>query len=56
MAFHQALNEFLEEGGVAARGARYRANQAVLKEGMVALGFKEYLAPEHQSYIITSYR
>ncbi|HBY62414.1 MAG TPA: 2-aminoethylphosphonate:pyruvate aminotransferase [Solibacterales bacterium] len=56
LAFEQALREFEEEGGVAGRGARYAANRAVLAEGMRKLGFAEYLAPEHQGPIITSYR
>ncbi|MDX2153350.1 MAG: 2-aminoethylphosphonate--pyruvate transaminase [Bryobacteraceae bacterium] len=56
LAFEQALREFEDEGGVAGRGARYQANRAVLVEGMRRLGFEEYLAEEHQSHIISSYR
>jgi 2-aminoethylphosphonate-pyruvate transaminase len=56
LAFHQALLELEEEGGIEARGARYRANYETLIAGMRALGFKEYLKPEDQSYIITSFR
>jgi hypothetical protein len=56
LAFAEALREFEAEGGVVARGARYAENRRVLREGMAALGFEEFLAPEHQSYIITSYR
>jgi 2-aminoethylphosphonate-pyruvate transaminase len=56
LAFAQALKEFREEGGVAARGKRYRANREVLLAGMRGLGFREYLAPERQSDIITSFR
>ena len=55
MAFRQALKELQEEGGVAAREKRYRANKAVLDEGMAALGFKQYLRPEIQGHIITSF-
>jgi 2-aminoethylphosphonate-pyruvate transaminase len=55
LAFDQALRELEAEGGVAARGARYRANHAVLIEGMRALGFRPYLVPEVQSYIITAF-
>ena len=56
LAFWQALEELEQEGGVAGRAARYAANQKVLLEGMKELGFDAYLAPEHQSYIITSFR
>jgi len=56
LAFHQALVELEAEGGVAGRGDRYRANYQVLVAGMRAVGFREYLAPERQGYIITSFR
>jgi 2-aminoethylphosphonate-pyruvate transaminase len=56
LAFWQALQELAQEGGIVARAARYAANQKVLLEGMKAFGFEPYLAPEHQSYIITSFR
>jgi 2-aminoethylphosphonate-pyruvate transaminase len=55
LAFAQALNEFREEGGVAGRARRYRANRDALLPGMRQLGFREYLAPERQSDIITSF-
>jgi 2-aminoethylphosphonate-pyruvate transaminase len=56
LAFAQALKEFREEGGIAARARRFRANRDVLLAGMRRLGFQEYLAPERQSDIITSFR
>jgi 2-aminoethylphosphonate-pyruvate transaminase len=56
LAFHQALVELEAEGGVAGRAARYRANYATLLAGMRALGFQEYLRPERQGYLITSFR
>ncbi|RMF92528.1 MAG: 2-aminoethylphosphonate--pyruvate transaminase [Nitrospinota bacterium] len=56
LAFHQALLELEEEGGVEARAARYRANYETLIKGMRAMGFQEYLRPEDQGYIITSFR
>jgi len=56
LAFEQALNELDEEGGVSARGERYRLNHAALCSGMKALGFEIYLAKEDQSFIITSFR
>ncbi len=55
LAFHQALIELEAEGGVAARAARYRAQHATLIAGMQVLGFKTYLRPEDQGYIITSF-
>jgi 2-aminoethylphosphonate-pyruvate transaminase len=55
LAFWQALQELEAEGGIAGRVARYAANQRALMEGMVALGFHAYLAPEYQSSIITSF-
>jgi len=56
LAFEQALQELEAEGGVAGRAARYAANRQVLMNGMTELGFEAYLAPEHQSYVITSFR
>jgi 2-aminoethylphosphonate-pyruvate transaminase len=37
------------------RGARYRRNHEVLVAGMRRLGFRVYLDPEVQSYVITSF-
>jgi 2-aminoethylphosphonate-pyruvate transaminase len=56
LAFEQALNELDEEGGVLARGERYRQNHIVLCRGMKAMGFEIYLAEADQSFIITSFR
>ena len=56
LAFHQALKELEEEGGVEKRAARYRSNCEILLRGMRELGFEEYLRPELQGYIITSFR
>ncbi len=56
LAFQQALDELSEEGGVEGRGRRYRTNYETLVAGMRALGFEEYLNPELQGYIITSFR
>jgi len=55
LAFHQALLELEAEGGLPARQARYTANHARLLAGMTALGFRPYLAPEHQGPIITAF-
>lgn len=55
VAFGQALAELEAEGGVAGRTERYRANHETLIAGMRGMGFKEYLPPEDQGYIITSF-
>ncbi|WP_209860573.1 2-aminoethylphosphonate--pyruvate transaminase [Paenibacillus shirakamiensis] len=54
-AFDQALQELDEEGGIEARSARYKYNQALLVEGMECIGYPALLAREHQSPIITSF-
>ncbi len=56
LAFWQALQELDKEGGIKGRAARYSANRQALMQGMTALGFDAYLAPEHHSHIITSFR
>ncbi|HOZ48247.1 MAG TPA: 2-aminoethylphosphonate--pyruvate transaminase [Candidatus Hydrogenedentes bacterium] len=56
LAFRQALAELEAEGGVKGRAARYAANYQCVVEGMRAMGFVEYLPPERQGYIITSFR
>ena len=55
LALAQALRELEQEGGVVARGARYRRNHEVLIRGMRALGLRPYLDPRVQSYFITSF-
>lgn len=55
LAFHQALIELEEEGGVKGRYERYSENHKMLLEGMRDIGFKEYLAPKLQSPIIASF-
>jgi 2-aminoethylphosphonate-pyruvate transaminase len=55
LAFDQALKELDLEGGVSARGARYRRNHQVLVEGMQQLGFRVYLDTKVQSCIIAAF-
>ena len=55
LAIAQALRELDDEGGIPARGARYRRNHEVLVAGMKRLGFRVYLDPKVQTYIITSF-
>ena len=54
-ALHAALEQFVAEGGRAARGARYRHNCQVLIEGMTRLGFKLFLDPRHQAPVIATF-
>jgi 2-aminoethylphosphonate-pyruvate transaminase len=54
-ALHAALEQFVAEGGHAARGARYRRNCDVLIEGMTKLGFKLFLDPKHQAPVIVTF-
>lgn len=54
-AFHQALDEFDAEGGVAGRGGRYRNNCRILLDGMRALGFRPLLADDLQAPIIVTF-
>jgi 2-aminoethylphosphonate-pyruvate transaminase len=54
-ALDAALDQLDEEGGVAARGARYRRNCDTLVAGMRGLGFVPLLAPEVQAPIIVTF-
>ena len=56
LAFHQALRELDEEGGVAARAARYQENYAVTLAAMLRMGFQPYVPAGDRGYIITSFR
>ena len=55
MAFRQAVKELDEEGGIKARELRYKTNKKILDDGMRQLGYREYLKPEIQGHIITSF-
>ncbi len=55
LAFRQALLELEEEGGVAARGNRYKQNYEITLSAMQKMGFKTYLKPKDQGYIISSF-
>jgi 2-aminoethylphosphonate-pyruvate transaminase len=54
-ALRAALDQFKEEGGQPARGARYAANCAALIEGMTRLGFRPFLKPDAQAPIIVTF-
>ena len=55
LAFRQALHEHRIEGGSAARLARYEANAAALKSGMLALGLSMYVEREKAGCIISTF-
>jgi 2-aminoethylphosphonate-pyruvate transaminase len=55
LAFNQALDELEAEGGIRARGIRYRDNNELLVKGMSRIGFRLYLPEQLRSYIITSF-
>lgn len=55
LALEQALAELEAEGGMAGRAARYEENRRTLIAGMRRLGFREYLQPEQQSCIISTF-
>jgi len=55
IGFRQALAELEAEGGVEGRAKRYQSNHKALVDGMRQMGFREYIRPENQGYIITSF-
>lgn len=55
VALAEALAQFEEEGGQAARLARYARNCETLVAGMQALGFKPFLDPAVQAPIIVTF-
>jgi 2-aminoethylphosphonate-pyruvate transaminase len=55
LAFDQALRELAQEGGVEGRATRYRRNHELLARGMHRLGFRPFLNPSQQSYIVTAF-
>lgn len=54
-AFDAAIVQFLEEGGLAARGARYARTCRTLIEGMAQLGLKSFLPAAIQAPIIVTF-
>jgi 2-aminoethylphosphonate-pyruvate transaminase len=55
LAFHRALLELEQEGGVLARGERYKHNYELTLTAMQNIGFLPYLGTENRGYIITSF-
>jgi 2-aminoethylphosphonate-pyruvate transaminase len=54
-ALRAAVDQFLEEGGQPARGARYAANCATLIAGMRSIGLQPFLHAEVQAPIIVTF-
>jgi 2-aminoethylphosphonate-pyruvate transaminase len=54
-AFDAAIVQYLEEGGLAARGARYAHNCRTLIEGMRRLGLRTFLPAAIQAPIIVTF-
>jgi 2-aminoethylphosphonate-pyruvate transaminase len=54
-AFDCAIAQYLEEGGLAARGARYASNCRTLIEGMSQLGLRSFLPAAIQAPIIVTF-
>jgi 2-aminoethylphosphonate-pyruvate transaminase len=54
-AFDSAIAQYLAEGGLAARGARYAANCRTLIDGMQRLGMKPFLPAAVQAPIIVTF-
>ena len=54
-AFDCAIAQYLEEGGLAARHARYRQNCSILIEGMARLGLRSFLPAAIQAPIIVTF-
>jgi 2-aminoethylphosphonate-pyruvate transaminase len=54
-ALDEAITQYVEEGGLEARGGRYARNCKALIDGMAALGFRSYLDPAIQAPIIVTF-
>ena len=54
-AFSPGPAELEEEGGIARRTERYRANHRTLVDGMRTLGFRTLLPDAYQGHFITSF-
>jgi 2-aminoethylphosphonate-pyruvate transaminase len=54
-ALDEAITQYLEEGGLPARGGRYARNCKGLIEGLAALGFRTFLDPSIQAPIIVTF-
>ncbi|MDR3575809.1 MAG: 2-aminoethylphosphonate--pyruvate transaminase [Anaerolineaceae bacterium] len=55
LAFHQALLELEQEGGVQSRAARYKQNYDITLAAMQEMGFQAYVEESKRGYSITSF-
>ena len=55
LAFSKAIDELIEEGGIAERSRRYYENNRLLIEKMKAMGFATYINSSNQGPIITTF-
>lgn len=54
-ALDEAVTQYLDEGGLQARGARYARNTEALIEGLAAIGVRSFLPPGIQAPIIVTF-
>ncbi len=54
-ALDEAIAQYVEEGGLPARGGRYARNCKALIDGLAAQGFRTYLDPSIQAPIIVTF-
>lgn len=54
-ALDEAMTQYIEEGGLPARGGRYARNCQALLDGMRAMGFRSYLEDDLQAPIIVTF-
>ncbi|MDM0044743.1 2-aminoethylphosphonate--pyruvate transaminase [Variovorax dokdonensis] len=54
-ALDEAVTQYLDEGGLPARGARYTRNCEALIEGLAAIGVRSFLSPDIQAPIIVTF-
>lgn len=55
IAFKQALVELEKEGGPQKRYERYSDNHKIVRDGLLAMGFKEFVPLEEQGKIINTF-
>ncbi|MCY1369333.1 2-aminoethylphosphonate--pyruvate transaminase [compost metagenome] len=54
-ALDTAIAQYIEEGGLPARGGRYTRNCKALVDGLATLGFRPFLDPAIQAPIIVTF-
>jgi 2-aminoethylphosphonate-pyruvate transaminase len=54
-ALDTAIAQYIEEGGLQARGGRYARNCKALIEGLASLGIRSFLEPAIQAPIIVTF-